>query len=156
MKYFNVYVTAVCNTKNIDLVKSLGPNKVVDYTKEDFTKDDEIYDCVFDAVGKSSFNKCKPLLKTGGFYISTELGKNIQNPILGIVTTFIGKKKVKFPIPLDIKGSITFIKKFLEEQKFKPVIDIKYKFEEIVEAFNYVESGQKTGNVILEIESNYK
>ncbi len=154
LKYFDVYVTAVCNTKNIELVRSLGPDKVIDYTKEDFTKDDEIYDYVFDAVGKSSFKQCKSLLKSGGVYMSTELGKNIQNPILGIVTTFIGNKKVKFPIPLDIKGSIAFIKKILEENKFKPVIDSKYKFEEIVEAFNYVESGQKTGNVILEIDSN--
>ncbi len=156
LKNFDVYVTAVCNTKNIDLVKSLGPDKIVDYTKEDFTKDDEIYDCVFDAVGKSSFKKCKPLLKSGGAYMSTELGEYIQNPFLAIVTTFIGNKKVKFPIPLDTKGSIAFIKKLLEANKFKPVIDRKYKFEEIIEAFNYVESGQKTGNVVLEINSHHQ
>lgn len=97
LKYFDVYVTAVCNTKNIELVKSLGADKVIDYTKEDFTKDEEKYNFVYDAVGKSSFAKCKPLLKPGGVYISSELGYMAQNVFLLLITPIIkpmiGNKK---------------------------------------------------------------
>jgi len=96
VKYFGADVTAVCNTKNVALVKSLGAGKVFDYTKEDFTKDDQMYDAVFDTVGKSSFSRCKPLLKPGGIYISSELGYMAQNPILALVTPIFGKKKVLF------------------------------------------------------------
>lgn len=149
LKYFGAYVTAVCNGTDVDLVKLLGADKVIDYTTDDFTKDDQIYSYVFDTVGKSSFAKCKPLLEPGGVYISSELGFMAQNLIFALLKPISGSKKVIFPIPLDCKGSITFISKLIEEEKFKTVIDRKYPMEKIVEAYIYVETGQKTGNVVI-------
>jgi NADPH:quinone reductase-like Zn-dependent oxidoreductase len=153
LKYFDVYVTAVCDTKNIELVKSLGADKIIDYTAEDFTKDDQKYNFVFDAVGKSSFAKCKPLLQPGGVYISSDLGYMAQNVFLPLITPIIkpliGNKKTVFPIPTDIGGSLLLIKKLIENGKFKAVIDRTYPLEQIVEAYRYVEKGQKTGNVII-------
>ncbi|MFC2071818.1 NAD(P)-dependent alcohol dehydrogenase [Chloroflexota bacterium] len=160
LKYFDVNVTAVCNTENIELVKSLGANKVIDYTKEDFTKDKEKYNFVFDAVGKSSFAKCKPLLQSGGIYISSDLGYMAQNIFLPLITPIIkpmiGNKKTVFPIPTDIRGSILLIKKLMEQGKFKAVIDRKYSLEQIVEAYRYVEAGHKTGNVVITVEHDSK
>jgi len=160
LKYFDVNVTAVCNTENIELVKSLGANKVIDYTKEDFTKDEEKYNFVFDAVGKSSFAKCKPLLQSGGIYISSDLGYMAQNVFLPLITPIIkpmiGNKKTVSPFPTDIRGSILLIKKLIEQGKFKAVIDRKYPFEQIIEAYEYVEKGQKTGNVVITVEHNNK
>ena len=158
LKYFGANVTAVCNTENIELVKSLGANKVIDYTKEDFTKDEEKYNFVFDTVGKSSFAKCKPLLHSGGIYISSDLGYMAQNLFLPLITPIIkpliGNKKTIFPIPTDIRGSVLLIKKLIEQEKFKAVIDRKYSLEEIVEAYRYVGKGQKTGNVVITVEHN--
>ena len=156
LKYFAINVTAVCSRKNIELVKSLGADKVIDYTKEDFTKVDQKYNYIFDAVGKSSFAKCKPLLQPGGVYMSSELGYMAQNIFFALVTPIIGSKKVIFPVPTDLKGSILFIKKLIENGKFKTVIDRKYPLEKIVEAFRYVEEGQKTGNVVITVEHNNK
>jgi NADPH:quinone reductase-like Zn-dependent oxidoreductase len=160
LKYFDVYVTAVCNTKNIELVKSLGADKVIDYTKEDFTKDEEKYSFVFDAVGKSSFAKCKPLLQPGGVYISSDLGYMAQNMFLPLITPIIkpmiGNKKAVSPFPTDIRGSILLIKDLVEQGKFKTVIDRKYPLEQIIEAYKYVETGQKTGNVVITVEHNNK
>jgi NADPH:quinone reductase-like Zn-dependent oxidoreductase len=152
LKYYNVHVTAVCDTKNQELIKTLGANKVYDYTKEDFTKDNEKYDFVFDAVGKSTFRKCKPLLKKGGVYISSELGPNMQNPLLALTTKIIGDKKVIFPIPYAIKRSMQFIIELIEKGKFIPVIDRKYTLENIVEAYTYVALGQKKGNVVISFQ----
>jgi len=160
LKYLGLKVTAVCNTKNIELVKSLGADKVIDYTKEDFTKDEEKYNFIFDTVGKSSFFKCKPLLQSGGIYISSDLGYMAQNVLLPLITPIIkpmiGNKKTIFPVPTDIKGSILLIKKLIEEGKFKAVIDRKYPLEQIVEAYKYVEAGHKTGNVVITVEHNNK
>ena len=156
LKYFNVQVTAVCSTKNVDLVKSLGADKVIDYMNEDFTKDKDKYDFVFDAVGKSSFAKFRPLLKSGGVYISSDLGYMAQNMFLPFITPvikpLIGNKKTIFPFPTDIRGSVLLVKKLIEAGKFKAVIDRKYPLEQIVEAYRYVESGQKTGNVVIIVE----
>jgi len=158
LKYFDVNVTGVCSTGNMELVKSLGANKVIDYTKEDFTKDKEKYDFVFDAVGKSSFAKCKPLLQSGGVYISSDLGYMAQNVFLPLITPIIkpmiGNKKTVSPFPTDIKGSLRLIKDLIEQGKFKTVIDRKYPLEQIVEAYKYVEKGQKTGNVVITVEHN--
>jgi len=160
LKYFDVNVTAVCNTKNIELVKSLGADKVIDYTKEDFTKDEERYNFVFDTVGKSSFFKCKRLLQSGGVYISSDLGYMYQNVFLPLITPIIkpvlGNKKTVFPVPTDTRGSVLLIKRLIEEGKFKTVIDREYPLEEIVEAYRYVEKGQKTGNVVITVEHNNK
>jgi len=157
LKYFNVNVTAVCATKNIGLVKSLGADKVIDYTKEDFTKEKEIYDFVFDTVGKSSFFKCKHLLKSGGAYISSDLGYMAQNIFLPLITPIlkpiIGYKKTLSPIPVDLRGSLLLIKKLIEQGKFKAVIDREFPLEQIVEAYKYVEKGHKLGNVVITVES---
>lgn len=149
VKYFGANVTAVCNTKNVELVKTLGADVVVDYTKQDFTKTDQTFDFIFDAVGKTSFGRCKPLLKDKGVYISTELGKNAENIFLALITPLFGGKKVLFPIPSISKEDIIFLKSLVEAGKFKPIIDRRYKLEQIVEAAKYVETGQKTGNVVI-------
>lgn len=153
LKYFGATITAVCNTKNIELVRSLGASRVIDHTQEDFTKDDQRYQFVFDAVGKSSFKKCKPLLYPGGVYMSTDLGPGNQNIYLPITTRF-ARKRVIFPMPTDIKGSLRLIRELLVSGQFRPVIDREYPLEEIAEAYTYVLSGQKTGNVVLRIEDN--
>lgn len=150
-KYFGAHVTAVCNTKNVDLVKSLGADKVIDYTQEDFTKIDQRFDCIFDAVGKSSFGQCRPLLVSKGIYMSTELGKRFENIFLAVTTPFFGGKKVLFPIPTVSKQDVIFLKELVEKKSFKPVIDRVYSLDQIVDAYRYVESGQKTGNVIIQV-----
>jgi NADPH:quinone reductase-like Zn-dependent oxidoreductase len=151
LKYFGAHVTAVCNTKNIALIRSIGADEIIDYLKEDFTKNNQKYNFVFDAVGKSTFSKCKPLLENGGVYISSELGPMAQNPFLAIFTSITGSKKVIFPIPTDCKKSVLLIKKITEEGKFKPVIDKIFPLQEIAEAFRYVETGEKTGNVVINL-----
>lgn len=156
LKYFGANVTAVCDSKNTELVKSIGADKVIDYTKVDFTKSNEKFNYIFDAVGKSSFPKCKPVLEIGGVYISSEIGLMAQNLFFALFTPIISKllrkqagKKVIFPIPEDCRRSVLFIKKLIEEGKFKAVTDRKYPLEEIAEAYRYVEKGQKIGNVII-------
>jgi len=148
-KYFGAKVTAVCNTKNVELVKSLGADLVIDYTSQNFTKTDQRFEFVFDAVGKSSFGQCKPLLNEKGIYISTDLGKNSENIFLALTTPIFGGKKVLFPIPSISKEDVILLKELVETGKFKPVIDRRYTLEQIVEAYRYVETGQKTGNVVI-------
>ncbi len=152
LKHFGAIVTAVCNTKNVDLVKSLGADTVIDYQTEDFTKTETKFDFIFDAVGKSSYKECKPLLTTNGIYISTELGKNGVNILLALTTPIGGGKKLLFPIPIITKQDVVFLKELVENGEYKSVIDDRqYKLEQIVEAYKYVESGQKTGNVVIKI-----
>jgi NADPH:quinone reductase-like Zn-dependent oxidoreductase len=152
LKHFGLQVTAVCGTPHLDLVKSLGADKVYDYLTEDFTKDTEQYDYVFDAVGKSSFGLCKPLLTPKGIYISSELGPNNENLYLPLITAFSSGKKVIFPMPLDIKASMSFMQNLVEMGHFKPVIDRVYPLDSIAEAFRYVMTGQKIGNVIISMD----
>ncbi len=149
LKHYGAYVTAVGPAKSRDLVKSLGADKFYDYLKEDFTQDTEKYHFVFDAVGKSTFAKCKNLLLPNGIYISTELGPNAQNLYLPIITKLKGNKRVIFPIPTNCKRSVHFLNQLLKSGEFKAVIDRKYTIDEIKEAYAYVESGKKIGNVII-------
>ncbi|MBE0551327.1 MAG: NAD(P)-dependent alcohol dehydrogenase [Ignavibacterium sp.] len=151
LKYFETNVTAVCNTKSVDIVKSLGADTVIDFQTQDFTNTEQRFDFIFDAVGKSSFKKCKPILKEKGIYISTELGKNAENIFYALVTPLLGGKKVLFPLPTITKEDINFLKELVEAGKFRPVIDRKYSLEQIVEAYKYVETGQKTGNVVINV-----
>lgn len=151
LKHFGAKVTAVCNTKNVGLVKSLGADTVIDYQTQDFTKADVTFEFIFDAVGKSSYKQCKPLLTEKGVYISTELGKNGVNILLALTTPLSGGKRLLFPIPTITKQDVVFLKELVEQGKFKPVIDRYYTLNQIVEAYRYVESGQKTGNVILKL-----
>ena len=153
-RYFGAEISAVCDTKNVELVRSLGAEKVFDFTKEDFTEDDHLYDAIIDAVGKNSFFRCKKLLKPGGVYFSSELGFLSQNIFLALVTPLFPGKKVKFPIPRDKKEDIVFFKELLESGKFRAVIDRSYPLEQIIEATHYVETGQKTGNVVIMLEQN--
>lgn len=145
-------VTAVCSTENVELVKSLGPERVIDYVVEDFTKDWESYDVVLDAVGKSSFGRCKELLRPTGIYLSSDLGPRSQNPILALITPILGGKRVKFPTPRQDQDMARHFKELIESGKFKPVIDRTYPLDQIVEAYRYVETGQKIGNVVISIQ----
>ncbi len=151
LKYFGTTVTAVCNTKNIGLLQSLGADTIIDYQTQDFTKTKQKFHFIFDAVGKSSFRQCKTLLTEKGIYVSTELGKGGANVFLTLLAPILGGKKVIFPIPKNDKEDLQFLKKLVEQNKFRPIIDRTYKLAQIVEAYQYVETGQKTGNVILEV-----
>jgi len=132
------------------LVKSKGADKVYDYTKEDFTSFNKRYDYIFDAVGRSTFGKCKPLLTEKGVYISSELGPYSQNIVYSLLTS-LSNKKVIFPIPYSPQKTIPFKSNLLQSGKFKPVIDREYSLEDISKAYDYVMSGQKTGNVVINI-----
>jgi NADPH:quinone reductase-like Zn-dependent oxidoreductase len=154
LKHLGANVTAVCDTKNIELVKGLGADRVIDYTAEDFTKDTQTYDVVLDAVGKSSFGRTKRLLKPAGIYLSSDFGPLAQNPILALITPLFGGKKVMFPIPRDDQEMARYFKGLLESGAFKPVIERRYRLDQIVEAYTYVETGQKTGNVVISVASS--
>lgn len=152
LKRLGAVVTAVCGTQNTELVRGLGADKVIDYTAGDFTKDAQTYDVVFDAVGMSSFGRCKRLLKPGGIYISSDLGFLAQNPILGLVTRFTRGKKAMMPIPPKYdQARVKHVKEMIESGEFKPVIDRRYRLDQIVEAYKYVETGQKIGNVVISV-----
>ncbi|MFN4085313.1 MAG: NAD(P)-dependent alcohol dehydrogenase [Spirosomataceae bacterium] len=151
LKYFGAVVTAVCGTQKVDLVKSLGADSVIDYQTQDFTQTTNQYDFILDAVGKSSFGQCKPLLKEKGVYISTELGKNGENVLLAFATRFSSGKRLLFPIPSITQQDVIWFKELAENGYFNPVIDRTFSLDQIVEAYRYVETGQKTGNVILKV-----
>ena len=150
-KYYGSEVTATCKTSAVELVKSLGADKVIDYTKDDFTQLDRTFDVVLDSVGKSSFFKCRRLLKPRGVYFSSELGPYWQNPLLALITPWLGGRKVGFPIPTDSQTDILFFKKMIEEGKYQAVIDRTYPLAQVIEATRYVETGEKTGNVVLTV-----
>ncbi len=155
LKYFKMDVTAVCATNGIELVKSLGADEVIDYTRSDFSKGDQQYNLVFDTVGKSSFFKCRRLLLPGGIYISSDLGFLAQNLYLPLITPLIkpllGNKKTIFPMPVNILGSLQLVRKLMERGILKSVIDRTYPLEEIIMAYKYVEKGYKTGNVVVTV-----
>jgi NADPH:quinone reductase-like Zn-dependent oxidoreductase len=152
LKSLGANVTAVCDTKNIELVRGLGADRVIDYTAEDFTKDERTYDVVLDSVGKSSFSQCKRLLKPAGLYLSSELGPLAQNPFLALIAPLHGGKKVMFPIPKHDQEMMAYFRELIESGEFKPVIDRTYPLDQIVEAYRYVETGQKIGNVVISVE----
>ena len=148
VRQYDVNITATCNTNNIQLIKSLGADNIYDYTKKDFTKENDKYDFIFDAVGKSTFGKCLSSLKEKGIYISSELGPYSQNIFYPLLTSILSKKVI-FPIPYSKQKTIPFICKFLENGKFNPVIDREYALEDISKAYEYVIKGQKIGNVLI-------
>jgi NADPH:quinone reductase-like Zn-dependent oxidoreductase len=151
-RYFGADVTAVCNTKNLELMRSLGADEVVDYTREDFTKNGKTYDVIFDAVGKHSFRRCRRSLRPGGIYIETDLGFMWHVPPLALLTRWIGDKRVKVGITRYTKKDVLFLKELIEAGKYRAVVDRSYPLEEAVEATRYVETEQKTGNVVLTID----
>ncbi len=149
LKYYGAHVTAVGNTPNIELVKSLGADEVIDYQRVNFTETDKRYDFILDAVGKSTFAECKHLLVPQGVYISSELGPNAQNVYLPLITKLTGGKRVVFPIPSNSRRTLNLMNELLTEGTFKAVIDRRYPMDAIQEAYRYVERGEKTGNVIV-------
>lgn len=149
LKYYGVYVTAVCGAENTELVRSLGANKIIDYKNNDFTKDDEQYDFVLDGVGKTTFTKCKKLLKKKGIFSSSN---GTINLLWVLITPLFGGKKVAFPGGTTIAAGLHFIKDLVEKGSFKPVIDRKYPLDKIAEAYKYVATGQKIGNVVITMD----
>jgi NADPH:quinone reductase-like Zn-dependent oxidoreductase len=152
-KHFGTEVTAVCNAKGIEVVRSLGADQIIDYEKDDFTQCGRTYDVVIDAVGKSSFFRSKALLQRNGMYISSELGKFCENPFLALTTRIIRGRQVRFPIPTLNKEDIVFFGKLASHGKLKAIIDRRYSLERIVEAYRYVQTGQKIGNVVITVSS---
>ena len=150
-RYFGADVTAVCNTKNLELVASLGADRVLDYTQEDFTKNGQTYDVIFDAVGKHSFRRCRRSLKPGGLYAETDLGFLWHVPVLALLTRRIGDKRVTMGITKYTKKDVLFLKELIEAGNYRAVIDRRYRLEDVVEATRYVETEQKTGNVVLTV-----
>jgi NADPH:quinone reductase-like Zn-dependent oxidoreductase len=144
-------VTAVCSAKNLELVRSLGADEVVDYTREDFTKNGRTYDVIFDAVGKHSFRRCRRSLKPGGMFIETDLGFMWHAPVLALLTKWIGDKRAKIGIARYRKEDVLLLKELIEAGKYRAVIDRRYPLEDVIEATRYVETGQKTGNVVLTV-----
>jgi NADPH:quinone reductase-like Zn-dependent oxidoreductase len=135
-------------------VKSLGADKVIDYTQEDFTQSGETYDIIFDVVSKSSFSRCKDSLKQNGRYLVTVIG---LTPIVQTLWTgVISSKKVIFALSIEKTEALIFLKELIEAGKIKPVIDRRYPLEQIAEAHRYVGKGHKKGNVVITVEHNSK
>ena len=148
-KHFRAHVTAVCSTKNVELVRALGADRVVDYTQEDFTKSGETYDVVLDAVQKHSFRRSRGSLKPGGVYVATDLGFLWHVPLIALASKWVGNRKLVFPLAGPTKEDLLLVKELIEAGKYQAVIDRRYPLEDVVEAARYVETGQKTGNVVL-------
>jgi NADPH:quinone reductase-like Zn-dependent oxidoreductase len=149
--HFEAEVTAVCDTKDVDVVRSLGAQDVIDRLREDFTKNGKTYDVVFDAVGKHSFRRCRRSLKRGGVYISMDLGFMYHVPLLGLVTRFVGSKRGTLGLGRYRKEDLLLVKVLVDAGTYRPVIGRTYALYEVVEATRYVETGQKTGNVVLTV-----
>jgi NADPH:quinone reductase-like Zn-dependent oxidoreductase len=155
LKQAGAYVVATSTTANVELVRTLGADVVVDWQREDFTAVDDSFDVVFDAVGKSSFGACRRLLCDGGVYTSTDLGPKAQNPLLALAAPalrLLNARRVAFPLPRANREVIEFLRARLERGELTPVIDRTYMLDDIVTAFRYVETGGKTGNVVVLVE----
>ncbi len=144
-------MTAVGGTKNLDLLSSLGAARVIDYLQDDFTGDTGSYDYVFDAVGKSTFRRCRRLLRPAGVYMSSELGPGWQNLLLPPITRVVGGRRVIFPVPEDKPGFFARMHELAQTGRFRPVIDRSFPLDSIREAYVYVATGQKTGCVVLDV-----
>ena len=149
--HFDADVTAVCDTRDVDLVRSLGARAVVDRFQEDFTKSGETYDVIFDAVGKHSFRRCRRSLNPGGVYISMDLGFMYHVPLLALATRFIGSRRATLGLGRYRKADLLLVRELVDQGRYRPVIDRTYDLEDVVEAVRYVESGQKSGNVVLRV-----
>ncbi|MEV4798462.1 NAD(P)-dependent alcohol dehydrogenase [Nonomuraea sp. NPDC049421] len=149
LKHHGAWVTAVCGPRHLDLVRGLGADKVVDYTATDFTADERRYDAVLDAVGKSTFGRCRKLLKPRGVYVAADVGPFWQNLLFAAAGPLLGGRRVKFPLPRHDAELARQLKELLESGAFRPVIDRHYPLDEITDAHRYVETGQKVGNVVI-------
>ena len=154
-KYFGAVVTGVSSTVNLELVRSLGADKVIDYTKEDFTRNGQTYDIIFDTVGKSSFSRCKGSLTEKGVYLDAGKASTIF-PMLW--TSMFSSKKAVIKAtylrpPKKIIKDLVFLKELAETGQIKPVIDRRYPLEQLAEAHRYVETGHKKGNVVITVHT---
>jgi NADPH:quinone reductase-like Zn-dependent oxidoreductase len=148
-RHWGTGVTGVCNSETAELVRSLGAEQVVDYAQDDFTKSGQTYDAILDAVGNLPFSRCRGSLKRGGVYLATD---GLRNLALSVWTAWIGDKRVRFPIPPRFtKKDVVFLKELVEAGEYRAVIDRRYALEHVVEAARYVETKQKTGNVLLTV-----
>ena len=152
--YFRAEVTGVCSTANLELVKSLGADQVIDYTKEDFTQSGQTYDIIFDTVGKTSFSRCRGSLKKTGIYLAAVTG--LREIVQILWTAMIGRRKVIGGVAGEGTEDLVFLKELAEAGKIKSVIDRHYPLEQIPEAHSYVEKGHKKGNVAITLEHNNK
>ena len=152
-KHLGAHVTAVCSTRNVEIVRALGPDAVIDYTQEDFTRSGETYDVILDAVCKHSFRRCRRSLAAGGAYVSLDPGFMWHVPLLALLTARLGDKKVLLPwaAPGTTKQDLLFIKELIEAGTYRPVVDRTYPLDQVVEAARYVDTARKTGNVVLTI-----
>jgi NADPH:quinone reductase-like Zn-dependent oxidoreductase len=151
LKHREVTVTAVCDARGVDLVTSLGADAVIDYTSEDFTQTGQRFDVVLDAVGKSRFVRCRPLLKPGGAFLTTDLGPRAENLPLIVATRWIGDHRVRLPIPTNARAHVRVVRDLLASGDLRPVVDRTYPLDDIVDAYRYVESEQKLGTVAVTV-----
>ncbi len=152
-RYFGAEVTGVCSTTNLEMVKSLGADKVIDYTEEDFAKSGDTYDIIYDTVSKTSFSRCKSSLKKKGFYLDNVM---VLADVLGLWYSITTGKKVIGGTAKEKTGNLIFLKELIEAGKIKPVIDRRYPLEQIAEAHRYVDKGHKKGSVVITVEHNNK
>lgn len=153
-KYFGAEVTGVCSTANVELVRSLGAGKVIDYTKDDFTKNGQTYDIIFDTTGKSPFSGCVKTLKQKGIYLRS-VHMTVPSIVRGLWTSMTSSKKVIGGVATERKENLDFLKELIEDKKLKPVIDRIYSFDQIAEAHKYVDKGHKKGNVSIRVQSQH-
>jgi NADPH:quinone reductase-like Zn-dependent oxidoreductase len=151
-RHLEADVTAVCDTKNVELVRSLGADDVIDYETDDFTENGKTYDVIFDAVGKHSFRRCRRSLVPGGIFITTDLGFMWHVPFLALLTRVVGRKRVTLPVGKYKQEDVRFLKGLIEAGEYRTVIDRTYPLDDVVAATRYVETGQKTGNVVLTLK----
>ena len=151
-KSFGAEVTGVCSTTNLEMVKSLGADNVIDYTKEDFTKSGQTYDLIFDTVGKTSFSRCKNLLKPKGLYVANVIG--LTELVQTLWTSMTGGRKVIAVVTPERREDLIFLKELIEAGKIKPVIDRRYPLEQLAEAHRYAGKGHKKGNVVITVAQN--
>ncbi len=153
-KYFGAEVTGLCSTTNLEMVKSLGADNVIDYTKEDFTKSGQPYDVIFDTVGKASFSRCKSSLKKRGVYLT--INPTPAHILQMLWASMTGGKKITLGIPKNSTEDRIFLNELIEAGKLKSVIDRSYSLEQMAEAHRYVDEGHKKGNVVITVEHNDK
>ena len=146
------HVTAVVGTRHMELAKTLGADRVIDYTQEDFIKAGDAYDAIMDAVGKTSYWRCRKALKPDGSFVATDLGRWSQNIWLALWSRLLGKRRVAIPLPVKRADFVSDMAELLASGSLRAVIDRTYELAKIQEAYRYVQKGQKTGIVVVEID----
>ena len=150
-KVRGAHVTAVVGNRHLDLARDLGADRVVNYEAQDFTALGETFDLVFDSVGKTSWFECRPLLKKGAIFAATDLGPFWSNILLGVWSGLVGRPRVSVPFPEDARGFVLELAGLLSDRRFRGVFDRSYPLADVVEAFRYVENGQKKGIVVINV-----